>query len=107
MAEIIFKGIAHVGAFKDLFSKNIEDADILDVLTELGMVKSPVKSEQRAKALSPMEITELGILIDVSSETDLNASLPMVVTVLGYHSAFASSKQHVGARFDHGIAVVS
>ena len=45
MAEIIFKGIAHGGAFKDLFSKNIEDADILDVLTELGMVKSPVKSE--------------------------------------------------------------
>ena len=83
MAEIIFKGIAHGGAFKDLFSKNIEDADILDVLTELGMVKSPVKSEQRAKALSPMEITELGILIDVSSETDLNASLPMAVTVLG------------------------
>ena len=30
-----------------------------------------------------MEITELGILIDVSSETDLNASLPMAVTVLG------------------------
>ena len=54
-----------------------------------------------------MEITELGILIDVSSETDLNASLPMVVTVLGYHSAFASGKQHVGARFDDGIAVVS
>ena len=49
MAEIIFKGIAHVGAFKDLFSKNIEDADILDVLTELGMVKfqSNRNKEQR------------------------------------------------------------
>jgi hypothetical protein len=52
-------------------------------VTELGMVRDPVKPEQLENAPSPMEVTELGMVRDpVKPEQYSKAELAMVV-ILG------------------------
>ena len=51
-------------------------------VTELGMV-TEVSPEQPEKAPSPMEVTELGMVTEVSPEQLENADSPIEVTELG------------------------